>query len=81
MNWDKPEGSTRKKAMLSFEGFDAGERMLLEILQKFSGQLPIDELSWKSNLPVSQLASLLLGLEFRGVISSLPGKIYKLNDV
>jgi DNA processing protein len=38
----------------------------------------IDEISWRSSLPLSQLASILLGLEFKGAIASMPGKIYKL---
>jgi DNA processing protein len=38
----------------------------------------IDEISWKTNLPISQIASLLLTLEFKGILSSLPGKMYRL---
>lgn len=36
----------------------------------------IDELSWKCQIPMGQLASLLLNLEFRGFVRSLPGKKY-----
>ena len=38
----------------------------------------IDELSWKTQIPISTLASLLLHLEFQGVIKSLPGKKYQM---
>jgi DNA processing protein len=38
----------------------------------------IDELSWRSGLNIGKLASLLLNLEFKGVLAPLPGKIYKL---
>jgi DNA processing protein len=38
----------------------------------------IDELSWRSGFPMSKLASILLGLEFKNTISTLPGKVYKL---
>lgn len=41
-------------------------------------QLPIDELQFKSQMNVSKLALLLLDLEFKGIIRSLPGKVYAL---
>jgi DNA processing protein len=50
----------------------------LKAMLEKKGQMMIDEMSWVSNLPVSQLASILLGLEFKGVIKSLPGKLYKI---
>ena len=48
------------------------------ILAGNNGQLAIDELSWKSGIAVSALASALLNLEFKGRLTSLPGKKYKL---
>lgn len=38
----------------------------------------IDDLSWKSTIPMGQLAALLLNLEFQGFVRSLPGKKYQL---
>jgi DNA processing protein len=76
MNWDvntKPE----KKATFSLESYDEVEQVVLKTLLENNQQLMIDELSWRTNLPVSQLASILLGLEFKNVVKSLPGKIYK----
>ena len=78
MNWQEGAQPVKSTKVFSLDGFDADEKILLEVLISNGGQLAIDELSWKSNVPVSQLASLLLGLEFKGVIRSLPGKIYKL---
>ena len=40
----------------------------------------IDELSWKSAIQPSLLASLLLNLEFKNVVQSLPGKQFKLRQ-
>ena len=77
MNWDatvKPE----KKEVLVFDNYEPGEQLVLKTLHENNMQLMIDDLSWKTNIPVGQLASLLLGLEFKGVIKSLPGKIYKI---
>lgn len=77
MNWGL-DSKPSKKEVFSFEHYSLEECTVLRILLENNNQIMIDELSWKSNLPVSQLASVLLGLEFKGTISSLPGKMYKL---
>lgn len=40
--------------------------------------MQLDDLSWKTSLSVSQLAWILLTLEFEGYINALPGKQFKL---
>jgi DNA processing protein len=79
MNWEPNAADTKKKAKVRLElsAFDAQERSVLEVLYEKSHML-VDELSWKSQLPMGILATTLLGLEFKGVIQSLPGKAYKL---
>jgi DNA processing protein len=77
MNWDagvKPP----KHEPLSLEGYEPHEQVIIKTLLENNKQLMIDEISWKTNLPIGQIASLLLTLEFKGVIASLPGKIFKL---
>jgi DNA processing protein len=66
-----------KKEMVALESFEPMEQIVLKTLLENNKQLMIDELSWKSNVPIGQLASVLLSLEFKGVVASLPGKIYK----
>lgn len=39
----------------------------------------IDRLSVLAEMPMSKVATVLLELEFEGVVSTLPGKVYKLN--
>lgn len=51
------------------------ESQILALLRQ-SADLHIDDLSWKTQLPMGRLASLLLNLEFRGFVRSLPGKKY-----
>lgn len=77
MNWDAKARPVRKEP-LSLEGFSPEEQRIIQALLDNQKQLMIDEISWRTNLPISQIASLLLTLEFKGIISSLPGKIYKL---
>lgn len=78
MNWDK-DSSLVKKPSLALEGYQDEEKLVLVTLYENGGTLVLDELSWKSNFPVSRLASILLNLEFRGAVQSLPGKLYRLS--
>jgi DNA processing protein len=80
MNWDQKSEGKKKKSNASVETFAGDEKIVVECLCQNNNQLMIDELSWKSGIPVSQLASVLLTLEFKGVVSPLPGKIYRLKQ-
>jgi DNA processing protein len=77
MNW-QTDSKPVKKEVFNLDHYEPNEQTILKALLENNKQLMIDELSWKTNIPVSQLASLLLALEFKGVLSSLPGKVYKL---
>ena len=69
--YDKPE------AELVFEGFTQDEGQVLALLKK-GGDMQIDEMSWQSGIHLGKLATLLLNLEFQGMVRSLPGKKYAL---
>jgi DNA processing protein len=77
MNWNAG-ARPQKKEVFSIEKYEPNEQVVLKILLDNNNQMMIDDISWRANISVSQLASILLGLEFKGVISSLPGKIYKI---
>lgn len=77
MNWDVGV-DPRKPDPVPLEGFSPEEQEIIKTLLENNKQLMIDEISWKTNLPISQTASVLLSLEFKGLVASLPGKIYKL---
>lgn len=55
------------------------DRKVLEIFQRFGDQ-HLDEVAWKTQVPIPQLASLLLNLEFQGLVCSHPGKRFGLRD-
>lgn len=78
MNWDVAFKSPKNET-ISLEEFGPDEKIILQTLLDNDKQLLLDDLSWKVNIPVSQLASLLLSLEFKGAVTSLPGKMYKLS--
>lgn len=77
MGWDAAK-PPRKRASATLEGYEPDEQTVLKVMIDKKANVLIDELSWKANLPVSQLASVLLGLEFKGIVKSMPGKQYAL---
>jgi DNA processing protein len=80
MNWDLKSKDKPTRAGMNADSFEGDEKTVVVLLKENNNQLMIDELSWKSGIPVSRLASILLTLEFKGVVKPLPGKVYKLKD-
>lgn len=78
MGWKKNKKSPAKKQRELFIELSADEKVIVDILQA-QEQIQIDELYLKSKLSSSTVAQALLLLEMQGVVSSFPGKIYKLN--
>jgi len=76
MNWLPQVGGTQ--TTLELTSFEPDEQKVLAILKERKAPVMIDDLSFKSDLPPSQLASLLLTLEFKNAVKSLPGKMYTL---
>jgi DNA processing protein len=66
-----------KPNTISFDGFTQDEGQILSMLKQ-KGATQIDELAWNSGIHLNKLATLLLNLEFQGMIRSLPGKKYSL---
>ena len=79
MNWSADSGtSKKKKEKIDFTACSADEQKILSILLAKNTPMMIDELTIKSGIAPSQLASLLLNLEFSNIVKSLPGKQYAL---
>jgi DNA processing protein len=77
MNWSA-ETTAVAQPVLDLSAFDADEQKVIHILKERNAPVMIDELSFKSSLSPSHLASLLLTLEFKNVVKSLPGKMFAL---
>jgi DNA processing protein len=78
LSWTPPGTTPSTKApQLDLESFEPDEQLILTTLIQ-NKEVEIDQLSWMTHLPLSQLASKLLQLEFQGIIKSLPGKKYRL---
>lgn len=78
MNWDASAPAAGKQPIADLDKFEPEEKTVIKTLIENKNQLMIDELSWRTGMNVSQLASVLLTLEFQGLIQPLPGKVYKL---
>lgn len=73
--WTKPGEVKASKPKLDFSSRDVDEVKILKILQE-NGEAGIDEISFQTEIPLGQLSSKLLALEFEGIVKSLPGKKY-----
>lgn len=77
-NWDQESQfgnslcKNKKPDNLSLE-----EEKVFDLLQEVKDGIVFDDIAWKCQIQVNQLASMLLGMEFKGVISAMPGKKYK----
>lgn len=78
MNWNENIKSPPKKEILNLDAYEPDEQSILKLLIENKCQLLIDELAWRSGFSIGKLASVLLTLEFKGVISTMPGNVYKL---
>jgi DNA processing protein len=79
MQWTADEDQTEINIALSKDDFSLEEWNVISTIQESGNDVHIDELSWKSQIQIGQLASILLNLEFRGVVNSIAGKKYTLN--
>ncbi len=83
LNWDQATPGTntsplaRKPSAPALPtNFTDEESQILALLRQQT-DVHIDDLSWKSQIPMGKLASLLLSLEFQGFVRTLPGKKYQ----
>lgn len=76
MRWDATETSSKQASPLQLTLDNPDEQKITEILKE--GEIQIDQLSYKSQIPIGTLASILLHLEFQGLVKSMPGKVYAL---
>jgi len=76
LGWKEKKTKTRqrKELLITLTG---DEQILVNILKE-KDTIHIDEIYTKSGLNSSTVAAAMLNLEFQNVISSLPGKMYKL---
>ncbi len=75
MGWQEKTPAPGRQREL-FTEISETEKPLVELLS--GGRVDIDRINRSLDMPVSRIAALLLGLECKGVVRALPGKIYEL---
>ena len=77
MNWNVGDEKSSQQLSLDLSSLEPEEQAVLKVLQEKKAPMMIDDLSVRTGLGHGVLASLLLSLEFKNVVVSLPGKMYK----
>ncbi len=77
LGWDEVKNTTPKQLPL-FTSLEGREGLIVSILEKNEKET-IDSLCRQTEIPISELAALLLNMEFSGYVRSLPGKAYTLS--
>jgi DNA processing protein len=75
LNW-KPEKSKPAIQRTLFSDLDDTEKTIFELLSK-QGELTIDTICRSLDIPVYKLSSLLLQMEFKGLLKCSPGNLYR----
>jgi DNA processing protein len=75
MGWEAKSEESPKQTEL-FKELNDEEKTIVEIIAQ--EQATLDQISRQSQFPVGKVSSILLGLEFDGIVKSLPGKVYGL---
>ena len=76
LGWDTEETDTRPVQQQLFVEMDGTETTIYEFL-KDHGKMQLDLIALNCRLPVFQATSVLLGLEMKGVVRPLPGKLFE----
>ena len=76
MNWDVKTSATKTYQTSLFVESSPEEQKIIDLLK--AGDRFVDEITIETQLSMSRVSALLLGLEFKGMVISLPGKMYRL---
>ncbi|MEP7171102.1 MAG: DNA-processing protein DprA, partial [Bacteroidota bacterium] len=78
MGWEEKQSKKIKNVQRNlFIELNAEEKSLIDFIS-LNGSMNIDAICSNMTLPVSKVSATLLNLEFKGMLKSLPGKIYEL---
>ncbi len=77
MNWTNDERQKKNASPSLPLALTAEQEKVLNLLRE-KNKLHIDEISYHSNMPASQLSMILLEMEMNNWIRALPGKMYEL---
>ena len=76
MGWEVNRYKEKTVQRELFNELGDAEKSIVSLLSE-NGELSINELSSRLNVPISKVSPMLLNLEFEGIIKCLPGNRYK----
>ncbi|AHM63573.1 DNA protecting protein DprA [Flammeovirgaceae bacterium 311] len=76
--WNSPQ-EEKKALAVTIPDLSEKEQAVVTLLEQQATGYQIDELSWRCQIPLSQLAGVLLELELKGLVRALPGKKFALS--
>jgi DNA processing protein len=79
MNWGCVPHKMKPTKQLNWSRLTEPETELMALLAK-NVEMPLDEIAWKLQKKVTEIAITLINLEFQGMVSALPGYRYRLKD-
>lgn len=77
MNWSI-DAPVKEKQLVLFEPLTDEEKHLCKVLQG-AGRVHLDRIATQSGMSLGQCSAMLLELEFKGAVKSLPGKVYEIH--
>lgn len=77
LNWDSVKLQTKSVQRQLFLNLTPDEELIVNVLKE-KGDLDIDTLLIESKILPAKAATILLNMEFEGVLRCLPGKVYRL---
>lgn len=79
LNWDVPGAAKTPIQKALFHQLSPEEQVIVDVLSE-NGQEVIDVICFKTRMPVAKVSSILLNLEFAGVVKCKPGKLFSLTQ-
>jgi DNA processing protein len=79
LNWGNSPNKLKPSKLLSWSRLTEPETELMALLAK-NGEMPLDELAWKLQKKVTEIAITLINLEFQGMVKALPGYVYRIKN-
>lgn len=70
---DNSSSKTRKLPVNRPADLSPEDNQVLNLMEQM-GDIQMDEIAWRTQIPINELASKLLNLEFIGLVKSMPGK-------
>lgn len=79
LNWGNTPNQIKATKQLNWSRLTQPETELMALLSR-NGEMPLDELAWKLQKKVTEIAITLINLEFQGMVKALPGYKYRIKD-